>query len=102
VCHTRPGRQPFAGGYGLQTPFGTVYSTNITPEPETGIGRWSLEAFTRAMHEGDPSRETELQPDPPREPQSSLGLALSSSFAALRYQRQFRGHKQVFKFEQLA
>jgi mono/diheme cytochrome c family protein len=52
VCHTRQGGQPFAGGYGLRTSFGTIYSTNITPEPETGIGRWSLEAFTRAMHEG--------------------------------------------------
>jgi len=36
----------------LRTPFGTIYSTNITPDPESGIGRWSLEAFTRAMHEG--------------------------------------------------
>ena len=52
VCHTRSGGQPFAGGYGLQTPFGIVYSTNITPDPDTGIGRWSLAAFTRAMHEG--------------------------------------------------
>jgi mono/diheme cytochrome c family protein len=52
VCHTRQGGQPFAGGYGQRTPFGTIYSTNITPDPETGIGRWSLEAFTRAMHEG--------------------------------------------------
>jgi mono/diheme cytochrome c family protein len=52
VCHTRAGGRKFAGGYGLQTPFGTIYSTNITPDPETGIGRWSLEAFSRAMHEG--------------------------------------------------
>ncbi len=52
VCHTAPGGQPLAGGYGLQTSLGTIYSTNITPEPETGIGRWSLTAFTRAMHEG--------------------------------------------------
>jgi mono/diheme cytochrome c family protein len=52
VCHTRQGGQLFAGGYAMPTPFGTIYSTNITPEPETGIGRWSLEAFTRAMHEG--------------------------------------------------
>src|SRR3984893_17559482 len=52
VCHTRLGGQPFAGGYGLRTPFGTIYSTNITPDPETGIGRWPLAAFTRAMHEG--------------------------------------------------
>jgi mono/diheme cytochrome c family protein len=52
VCHTRAGGQPFAGGLGVRTPFGMVYSTNITPDPETGIGRWSLEAFTRAMREG--------------------------------------------------
>jgi mono/diheme cytochrome c family protein len=52
VCHTAPGGKPFAGGYGLRTPFGTIYSTNITPDPQTGIGRWSLEAFTRAMHQG--------------------------------------------------
>jgi mono/diheme cytochrome c family protein len=62
VCHTRPGGKPFAGGYGLHTPFGTVYSTNITPEPETGIGRWSLEAFTRAMHEGVSRDGTHLFP----------------------------------------
>jgi mono/diheme cytochrome c family protein len=52
VCHTRAGGKPLAGGYGLHTPFGTIYSTNLTPDAETGIGRWSLEAFTRAMHEG--------------------------------------------------
>jgi mono/diheme cytochrome c family protein len=52
VCHTRPGGPTLAGGTGLRTPFGTIYSTNITPEPETGIGRWSLEAFARAMREG--------------------------------------------------
>ncbi len=51
-CHTRPGGQPFAGGYGVNTPFGIIYGTNITPDPETGIGRWSLEAFDRAMREG--------------------------------------------------
>jgi mono/diheme cytochrome c family protein len=62
VCHTRPGGQPFAGGYALHTPFGTVYSTNITPESETGIGRWSLEAFTRAMREGVSRDGTHLFP----------------------------------------
>ena len=52
LCHTNRGGPALAGGLGVPTPFGTIYSTNITPEPETGIGRWSLEAFTRAMHEG--------------------------------------------------
>jgi mono/diheme cytochrome c family protein len=51
-CHIRPGGQPFAGGYGVNTPFGIIYGSNITPDPETGIGGWSLEAFTRAMREG--------------------------------------------------
>src|SRR6266436_6955256 len=52
TCHTAKGGATYAGGYGMPTPFGIIYSTNITPDPETGIGRWSLEAFTRAMHEG--------------------------------------------------
>ncbi|MBV8138969.1 MAG: cytochrome c [Deltaproteobacteria bacterium] len=51
-CHIRPGGQPYAGGYGVNTPFGIIYGTNITADPETGIGRWSLEAFDRAMREG--------------------------------------------------
>ena len=42
----------YAGGLPLKTPFGTIYSTNITPDPVTGIGRWSQEAFRRAMREG--------------------------------------------------
>jgi len=51
-CHTAAGGKPFAGGYPLKTPFGTIYGTNITPDPETGIGTWSEEAFARAMGEG--------------------------------------------------
>ncbi len=52
ACHTQPGGQPFAGGYPLHTPFGIIYGDNISPDPQTGIGAWSLEAFTRAMREG--------------------------------------------------
>jgi mono/diheme cytochrome c family protein len=51
-CHTAPGGQPYAGGYPMKTPFGVIYGTNITPDPDTGIGFYSLEAFTRAMREG--------------------------------------------------
>jgi mono/diheme cytochrome c family protein len=51
-CHTRPGGPALAGGYGVNTPFGIIYGTNITPDPDTGIGRWPLEAFDRAMREG--------------------------------------------------
>jgi len=52
ACHTRPGGQPFAGGYPLHTAFGIIYGDNISPDPQTGIGAWSLEAFARAMREG--------------------------------------------------
>ncbi|MGU4701505.1 c-type cytochrome [Burkholderia cepacia] len=52
VCHTAPGGRTNAGGLALETPFGTVWSTNITPDAETGIGSWSYEAFERAMRRG--------------------------------------------------
>ena len=52
VCHTSERGEPFAGGRELPTPFGIVYSTNITPDVATGIGAWSPAAFRRAMHEG--------------------------------------------------
>jgi len=51
-CHTVRGARNFAGGLPVPTPFGTVYSSNITPDPETGIGRWSEAAFRRAMRSG--------------------------------------------------
>jgi mono/diheme cytochrome c family protein len=51
-CHTAKGGATYAGGYGMPTPFGVIYSTNVTPDPETGIGRWSEAAFARALHEG--------------------------------------------------
>ena len=52
ACHTRPDGPPFAGNLPLKTPFGTIYTSNITPDPETGIGAWSKEAFRRAMKDG--------------------------------------------------
>lgn len=55
-CHTAHGGEPFAGGLTFKTPYmflGTLYSTNITPDEETGIGTWSEEDFVRAMHTGE-------------------------------------------------
>jgi len=52
TCHTSAQGKPNAGGLGIQTPFGTVYSTNLTPDTQTGIGLWSQQAFNRAMREG--------------------------------------------------
>lgn len=51
-CHTTRGGQPMAGGRAIPTPFGTIYTPNITPDKATGIGQWSDEDFWRAMHEG--------------------------------------------------
>jgi mono/diheme cytochrome c family protein len=51
-CHTARAAGDFAGGLPVPTPFGIVYSSNITPDPETGIGRWSETAFRRAMQSG--------------------------------------------------
>ena len=62
ACHTKPGEKSFAGGLAMPTPFGTIYSTNITPDPETGIGRWSQAAFTRAMREGVDREGNHLYP----------------------------------------
>ncbi|MGH8145669.1 MAG: c-type cytochrome [Rhodanobacteraceae bacterium] len=52
ACHTAPGGKPFAGGRAVPTPFGIIYSTNITPDPATGIGKWSEADFYHAMHTG--------------------------------------------------
>ena len=51
-CHTVPGGMPYAGGVPLETPFGTIYGTNITPHATAVIGRWSEPDFVRAMREG--------------------------------------------------
>jgi thiosulfate dehydrogenase len=52
ACHTAPGGKPMAGGLALTTPFGAVYSTNITPDETTGIGRYTFAEFDRVMRKG--------------------------------------------------
>src|SRR5687767_5924351 len=52
TCHTKQDGRPFAGGRPIETPFGTINATNITPDRDTGIGGWSLAAFTRAVRSG--------------------------------------------------
>jgi hypothetical protein len=51
-CHTRPSGPPFSGGVAFSTPLGTIYSSNITPDTQTGIGQWSAEDLRLAMHLG--------------------------------------------------
>ncbi|WP_354448517.1 c-type cytochrome [Ottowia thiooxydans] len=52
ACHTERGGQAYAGGKALTTPFGIVYAGNLTPDEETGLGRWSADHFWRALHHG--------------------------------------------------
>jgi mono/diheme cytochrome c family protein len=51
-CHTTPGGAALAGGRGIETPFGTVFASNLTPDDATGLGRWSAAEFWRALHHG--------------------------------------------------
>jgi mono/diheme cytochrome c family protein len=61
-CHTAETGEPFAGGRPLATPFGTIFGTNITPDPETAIGAWSQAAFNRAMRDGVDRAGRDLYP----------------------------------------
>jgi mono/diheme cytochrome c family protein len=61
-CHTRAGGEAFSGGRALNTPFGVIYSANITPDPDTGIGAWSEQQFARALREGIAADGTHLYP----------------------------------------
>jgi mono/diheme cytochrome c family protein len=52
ACHTEPGGKQFAGGRVMTIPFGSIYVPNVTPDDETGIGRWTSDDFYRMMHSG--------------------------------------------------
>lgn len=62
ACHTRAGGEPNSGGLAMDTPFGTIYTSNITPDADNGIGRWSYPAFLRAMRYGIDRRGHYLYP----------------------------------------
>ena len=61
-CHTAPGGEPFAGGVAFKLPFGTIYSSNITADKETGIGDWTDDEFVRALHAGVDKQGRPLYP----------------------------------------
>jgi mono/diheme cytochrome c family protein len=65
VCHTAEGGIPFAGGRAFVLPFGTLYSTNITPDKETGIGNYSDANFLDAIHKGIAPGNEKLYPAMP-------------------------------------
>jgi len=66
-CHTAPGGPPYAGGQALLTPFGTVYGGNLTPDKQTGLGRWTQDDFWRALHNGRSKNGRLLNPAFPYE-----------------------------------
>src|SRR5258708_1108810 len=81
ACHTVPGGRPFAGGRAFKLPFGTIYSTNITPDQETGIGRWSDAEFVRALHRGVGRNGEDLYP---AFPYTAYALLSSDDLVAIR------------------
>jgi mono/diheme cytochrome c family protein len=102
-CHTALGGQKLAGGRALVTPFGTFYSPNITPDPQTGIGRWTDAQFLRALREG-------IRPDGapyfPVFPYTSFtGITVTNALAIRAYlcslpavRQQNRPHDVAFPF----
>ncbi len=67
ACHTAEGGQPFAGGRAIISPVGTIYSSNITPDPETGVGRYTLSEFRAALYDGVRPDGSHLYPAMPYE-----------------------------------
>lgn len=65
ACHTEPNGRPFAGGRAMPTPFGNLFVPNITPDEETGIGRWRADEFYRMLHTGISRDGTLLYPAMP-------------------------------------
>jgi alcohol dehydrogenase (quinone), cytochrome c subunit len=64
-CHTAPGGKPFAGGLAIDSPLGAIYSTNITPDPKSGIGKFTLTDFDRAVRHGIDDEGVTLYPAMP-------------------------------------
>lgn len=67
ACHTANGGEPMAGGRGIESPMGTIWASNITPDKETGIGNWTLEQFRAAMVDGVGGHGQQLYPAMPYE-----------------------------------
>jgi mono/diheme cytochrome c family protein len=88
ACHTAPGGAPFAGGLAMQSGFGTIYATNITPDPDNGIGRWTADDFWRALHDGVRRDGRQLYPAMPYT--SYRGMTRADADAIYAYVMQLR------------
>ncbi len=104
-CHTAAGGAPFAGGLRLDTPFGYMLSPNITPDPETGIGRWSGTDFQRALHDGVNKHGKDMYPTMPYDFYTNVTRAdVDAIYAYLRTVKPVRNEVSVnhldFPFDQ--
>jgi mono/diheme cytochrome c family protein len=102
-CHTRPGGAPLAGGLGMNTPFGVIYTPNITSDRDSGVGDWTADQFYRAMHEGRSEKRGFLYPAFPyvyftnvTRADTDAILAYLKTTPAVRYQPP--GNKLPFPF----
>jgi mono/diheme cytochrome c family protein len=91
ACHSAPGGAPYAGGLAMQSGFGTIYATNVTPDPDNGIGRWSADDFWRALHDGIRRDGQQLYPAMPYT--SYRGMARADADAIYAYVMQLRPMK---------
>lgn len=103
-CHTARGGASYAGGRGVETPFGTVFAPNLTPDAETGLGRWDADDFWRAMHEGRSKGGRALYPAFPYPQYTRIRREDSDAiFAFLRslppVRRASRPHRLRFPFD---
>jgi alcohol dehydrogenase (quinone), cytochrome c subunit len=73
ACHTAPGGKPFAGGLALDSPLGAIYSTNITPDKDSGIGNFTLDDFDRAVRHGIDDEGVTLYPAMPYPSYARMG-----------------------------
>jgi mono/diheme cytochrome c family protein len=100
ACHSAPGGAPFAGGLAMPSGFGTIYATNITPDPDHGIGRWSADDFWAALHDGT---RRDGQPLYPAMPYTSYrGMTRADSDAIYAYLMQLRPMKVANRKTELA
>jgi mono/diheme cytochrome c family protein len=92
VCHTADGGAPYAGGRPISTPFGKVFATNVTPDPDTGLGKYTQADFQRAMHRGVRRDGGQLYPAFPYDHFTSASDAdIDALYAFLMTRRPVRG-----------
>ncbi len=105
TCHTASGGAPFAGGRAIHTSFGSIYTSNITPDRDTGIGKWTADDFWRAIHNGKSRDGTLLYPAFPYTSYTKVSRVDSDAMFAYLMQQQpvrqpNRAHQLAFPYNQ--